>query len=234
MTTDNNEPVRKNETVVRPEEDAALNEWNEILEDIPEFIRKPLIEYGKQIAAGIMIVLLAVVIVSGYSHYRQSQENEAATALAFAIANTDTVAKVDALKKVIQEHSGTDAADHAVILLAAAQRDNGNFAGAAANFKKAADIFGEDTLAGQSAVMGSGYVAEAEDRNEQAAKYYEDAIEASVGFEEIALSDKARVLAASGRISEAIGCYDKLIEMKPLGLDLDFIRYQVMQLSSKK
>ncbi len=227
----NEQPVENmNEQPATEQEPVDI--WQEVLEGLPELLRSPLEQYARQIIAGFVIIVLGSLLFTGYNTYRFRQESAAATAFGLALSAKDPVALAQGMEKVVKEHAGTHAARHAMLLLAAAQRDAGDMLHASENFKKAADAIDRDSIAGQSALMGSAYVAEARGDNEHALEGYDAAISAGTGFEKIALADKARVLAAMDRKSDALACYEKLLDASPAEKDLDYIRYQIMQMSA--
>lgn len=232
--------VNMNETPVEKvkeqpaREQAEVDIWHEILDGFPEWLRTPIQDYARQIIAGIVIVLLGALLFTGYNTYRFRQESSAATAFGLAMSARDPVVVAEGMQKVIKEHAGTKAADLALLLLGAAQRDAGDMLHATENFNKAVQTLGKDSVAGQSALMGAAYVAEIQGDNKKALEGYDVAIKDQKGFETIAMSDKARVLAAMGRHGDALACYEKIIDSSPGSQDLGYIRYQVMKLSSSK
>ncbi len=203
----------------------------ELLSGLPEWLKEPLMEYSRQIVAGIVILLLAVALWSGYSTYDRNQENMAATALGAALEKGDPAARASALKEVVRSHSRSEAARHALLLLAAAERDAGMTDEAKKLFSQARARYGKDSICFQSAVMGEAYIDEQAGDNKSAAKGFQIPADKELGLEAIALLDLARVQAELGNKDQALSAYNRFLALKPGSKSLDFVRYQIMKLS---
>lgn len=233
-TQTENHPEEQDHIHTQNMEDVEQTPWQEFFALLPTWLRSPIEEYARQIVAGVVVAIVGTLLISGYSIYRSGQEKAGATAFGFAMSANEPADMIKGMQKVIKEHAGTNAADHAVLMLASAQRDAGDMEASMKNFEKALKIFGPDSLAGQSALIGSGYVAESKGDYSKAADIYRQLADSDAGFEGIAISDQARVLAELGEKEKALACYEKLLETVPGGQSLDFIRYQVMKLSTEK
>ncbi len=204
---------------------------DEILAGLPAWIREPLTRNFRQIFAGVTCALLAVALWSGYTTFVERGENAASTELGLAVHAGDPGVRKEKLEKVIQEHGSTDAAEHAVLLLAAALRDEGDTAGAATYFQKALADFSEDSPLYDSALMGLGYCAEEAGKRLEAAEKFSKAADRAQGYETVALLDLARVSAARGNSKAALEAYEKFMAAAPMSSQLDFVRFEIMKLS---
>ncbi len=221
---------RHDQTPIQPAGNAG-EFLEELLSGLPEWLKEPLIEYSRQIVAGIVILLLAVALWSGYSSYDRNQENMAATALGTALEKNDPVARASALKEVIRAHSHSEAARHALLLLAAAERDAGKIDKAKKLFSQARTKYDKDSICFQSAVMGEAYIDEQTGDDKSAAKGFQIPADKELGLEAIALLDLARVQAELGNKEQALSAYNRFLALKPASKSLDFVRYQIMKLS---
>jgi predicted negative regulator of RcsB-dependent stress response len=201
------------------------------LADLPEWARGPIMAYGKQAAAALVLLLLAVALWSGYTHYTATKEAEAAYALGQVFAIEEPDKRISRLKEVINRFEGTDAADHARLMLAGQLLDDGKWDEAASAFKDAEGNL-EHALA-DSAIMGYGYAQEETGALDSALSSYSRASDSKNGFEAVAILDKARVLLKKGAKEQALAAYDRYIDMKPQSPQLDFIRFQIQMLSAE-
>ncbi len=206
---------------------------DEILEGLPEWIREPLVQNFRQILAGMACALLVVALWSGYTSFVERGEQAASAQLGTAIHTSDAGKRIELLKKVISEHGSTDAADHAVLLLAAAQRDAGHLDEAMKSFDRAKKIFSASSALYDSALMGLGYSAEESGMLGEAAASFKKASADALGYESVALLDLARVSAAAGKAEEALAAYEKFMAASPMSQELDFVRFEIMKLSDK-
>ncbi len=200
------------------------------LADLPEWARGPIMAYGKQAAAALVLLLLAVALWSGYTHYTASKEAEAAYALGQVFAIEEADQRISKLKDVINRFEGTDAADHARLLLAGQLLDDGKWDEAASAFKKAEASL--DHALADSAIMGYGYAQEETGALDSALSSYSRAAESKNGFEAVATLDRARVLMKKGNREQALAAYDRYLDMRPQSPQLDFIRFQIQMLST--
>ncbi len=202
---------------------------DELLADVPEWLRGPLKENYKQILASLAIVILAVSLWSGYSFYTTRQEESASYHLGIALSKQDVNSRIKELEDLRSRFSHTSAARLARLLLGQALLEKGEW-------KKAGEIF--SACAGEfkgalsdTALMGQGYASEAEKDLDQALADYKKAETAGTGFEAVAILDSARVLAEKGEKKEALQAYDRYLDLKPQSPFLDFIRYEILKLS---
>ena len=209
------------------------NILEEILSGLPPQVRNTLQKFLREILAGIIVVVLAISLWFGYSAYITRQENQAAAAMGTAIQQPDPEKRISALREVLHEHSHTVVSKHTLLLLGAIQRDFGQVELAKKSFSRAKQEFSEDNLLYYSALMGLGYLQEDEAKLDEARQAYKSLSETQLGFEAIAALDFARVSSASGYNEEALEAYNKYLSMKPQSSQLDFVRHQVMKLSSE-
>jgi predicted negative regulator of RcsB-dependent stress response len=205
----------------------------EILSGLPPQVRNILQKFLREILAGIIIVVLTISLWFGYSAYTTKQENQAAAALGSAMQQPDPAKMISALEKVVHKHGHTKTGKHAILLLGAVQRDSGKVESAKKSFNRAKQEFSEDSLLYYSALMGLGYLQEDEAELDEARQAYKTSSKTQLGFEAIAALDFARVSSALKHNEEALEAYNKYLSMKPQSSQLDFIRHQIMKLSSE-
>ncbi len=223
----NGGPVQQAVTEEAPEQE--VDRVDELLADVPEWLRGPLKENYRQILAGLAIIILTVSLWSGYSYYRDRQENAASYHLGIAMAKNSVDERIKALEDLRSRFSHTSAARLSRLLMAQAYMEKKDWKKAQATFETCASDF-EGAL-GDSAVMGHGYALEQEKKPDQALQDYRKAEEAKRGFEAVAMLDRARVLSEEGRKKEALDAYDHYLDLKPKSPFLDFIRYEILKLS---
>ncbi len=214
-------------------EHQGKNILEEILSSLPLQVRNTLQKFLREILAGIIIVVLAVSLWFGYSAYTTRQENQAAAAMGTAIRQQDPAKMISSLEKVVHNHSHTVVGRHALLLLGAVQRDSGQVEAAKKSFNRAKQEFSEDSFLYYSALMGLGYLQEEDAKLDEARQAYKFSSETQLGFETIAALDFARVSSALGYNNEALEAYNKYLSLKPQSSQLDFVRHQVMKLSSE-
>ncbi len=216
-----------------PEKTPVQEIVDEILEGLPEWLREPLAQNFRQIFAAIACVMVAVALWSGYTGYVERGENIASASLGTALHTPDPEQRIELLEKVVKEHGRSDAGEHAVLLLGAAARDAGDLEQASRYFAKARSRFSKESPLYYSAVMGLGYVKEEQDSPGEAKNFFKQAADSAAGYETVALLDLARVCAASGDTSGALEAYEKFMAAAPMSSQLDFVRFEIMQLSAK-
>jgi len=209
------------------------NILEEILSGLPPQVRNTLQKFLREILAGIIVVVLAISLWFGYSAYITRQENQAAAAMGTAMHQPDPAKKISALEEVIHQHSHTIVGKHALLLLGAIQRDSGQVEPAKKSFSRAKQEFSKDNFLYYSALMGLGYLQEDEAKLDEARQTYKSSSETQLGFEAIAALDFARVSSALGYNEEALEAYNNYLSLKPQSSQLDFVRHQVMKLSSE-
>ena len=220
------------QTPIAPEHQEK-NILEEILSGLPPQVRNTLQKFLREIVAGIIIVVLAMSLWFGYSAYTTRQENQAAAAMGTAIQQADPAKMISSLEKVVHNHSHTVVGKHALLLLGAVQRDSGQVEAAKKSFNKAKQEFSEDSFLYYSALMGLGYLHEEDAKLDEARQAFKTSSETLLGFEAIAALDFARVSSALGYNEEALEVYNKYLALEPQSTQLDFVRHQVMRLSSE-
>ena len=213
-----------------PQKTPAQEIIDEILAGLPQWLAEPLAQNFRQIFAAIACVLLIAALWSGYTGFVERGENAASAQLGTALHTADPRERMDLLEKVVQEHSHTDAAEHALLLIGAAAREAGDNDAAAEYFAKALDTF-SGTLH-DSALMGLGYCDEEKGNPSGAAGRFSKVAENASGYETVAMLDLARVSAASGNTREALEAYEKFMAAAPMSSQLDFVRFEIMKLSA--
>ncbi|MBW1670439.1 MAG: tetratricopeptide repeat protein [Deltaproteobacteria bacterium] len=220
------------QTPIAPEHHGK-NILEEILSGLPPQVSNTLQKFLREILAGIIVVVLAISLWFGYSAYITGQENQAAAAMGTAMQQPDPAKKISALEKVIHQHSHTVVGKHSLLLLGAIQRNSGQIELAKKSFGRAKQEFSKDNFLYYSALMGLGYLQEDEAKLDEARQTYKSSSEAQLGFETIAALDFARVSSALGYNEEALEAYNNYLSLKSQSSQLDFVRHQVMKLSSE-
>ncbi len=219
----------KRQTVDVPQED--FREFlNQLLTLLPPQAREYVRRYSREILAGALALILCIVLISGYSHYKESQESQAATLMGEALYERSPDKRISILEEVVKDHSSTDAARLALSLLARAYYEKGAKARAVEYYHKAVQEAPDDSVVKQSALLGWGYVLEEKGDFEEALKKFDDAIQVSKGLEKIALLDKARVAKEAGKVDVALDAYNKVLSEEPTSDELDFVKFEILEL----
>jgi len=225
------------EQVETPFDDSLKEQLKQLFDELTGLLPGPVRDFVKsqsrEILAGILIVLLAFLLWSGYSAYDASQERKGATALGSAMQNPDPAHRAKMLKEIINQHGRTKAADQAILLLGSAYRDVGDTDKATEYFNKAKEAFDEDSSLRQSAKMGLGYVLEGKGDIQAAFEIYKQVSGTNKGFSAVATLEEARTATMLGKRDDALSAYNRYLSIKPEGENLDFVRYQIMKLSQK-
>jgi len=220
----------QSETGSEGHEEEERDKLDELLADVPEWLRGPLKQYYRQILVTIALIVVASILISGYSYYTQRQEAAASYQLGLAMASASIDEKIDSLKKVQESFSHTDAARIAGLLLGQVYLQKGQWDQALDAFKRSERDF--RGIMADTAVMGQAYSHEEKKELNQALALFKKVADTQNGMEAVATLDEARVLKALGRNREAVRAFDRYLDLEPKSPFLDFIRYQVMNLSS--
>ncbi len=207
---------------------AALKE--ELLSSLPLWAREFLEKHAREIISAMLVIILGIALWSGYSSYSHKQQSLAAAALGNALRIEESQKKIAALEEVIKEHSHTQAAKQAQLILAAELKKIGKVEKAKAAFKIAASKL--DGPLSTSATMGFGYASEDLGDLDSAATAYKKAAEREDGFEAVAYLDLGRVESAKKNNQAAIDAYNQYITLKSNSKLLDYVRYKIENLSS--
>ncbi len=227
-TAENEKPLHHGAEEQGPEEEK--DKIDELLADVPEWLRGPLKLYYRQILVSIALVIVFACLWSGYSYYVHTQEEAASFQLGIAMASQDINRKTADLKNVIEKFSRTDAASIARLLLGQVYLQKGEFDNALNSFKQAEGDF--SGIMADSAVMGQGYCHEEKKQLNDALKLFGQVAKSKNGMEAVAVLDEARIYKALGKKEEAVKSFDRYLDLEPQSPLLDFIRFQVMNLSS--
>ncbi len=207
-----------------------VDKIDELLRDVPEWLREPLKENYKQILATIAIIIVVTVLWSGFSYYTNKQETNASYSLGLAMAQKDVNERFKALKEIVDKYSHTNAAKIANVLIGQAYLEKAEFKNALNSFKEAAPDF--DGIIHDSAILGQGYALEEQKEFDKALKRYKEVSKSKNGLESIAILDEARIYKQKGQKEEAIKAFNKYLDLEPQSPFLDYIRYQVLNISS--
>jgi len=212
------------------EHEPEKDRLDELLADVPEWLRGPLKQYYRQILVTISLVLVVSCLLSGYAYYVRRQETAASFQLGIAMSTTNIDKKIEELKKIQSSFSHTSAARLAGLLIGQVYLQKGKWDSALDAFKRAEGDF--SGIMADTAHMGQGYsLEERKNLNEALARFREVAGRKN-GMEAVATLDEARVYQELGQKEQAVSAYDKYLDLEPKSPLLDFIRFQVMNLSS--
>ncbi len=218
----------------QPAKDIPL-EANSVQEQIlslfPPQMRDILRDHFREILAGIVVIVLAALLGTGYNIYSSNRENRAAAALGAAIAERDPDARVEALEKVVKQHRHTNAMHQALLLLGAAERELNDNARAQDAFKKAREAFPGGSVGRVSATMGLAYLYERQGKLQEAQKLFREAGSEKTGYEAVALLDLARVSAKLGKKDQALDACNEYIGQKPESQNMDYVRFMISEFS---
>jgi len=225
------EMVATSEPVGEPQNEGEeeKDKLDELLADVPEWLRGPLKQYYKQILVTISLIVVVACLISGYSYYIQRQEAAAAFQLGIAMASSNIEDKIAGFEKIQKSFSNTDAAKIAELLIGQVYLQTGKWDQALDAFKRAEGDF--TGIMADTAVMGQAYSHEEKKALNEALSLFQKVAANENGMEIVATLDKARVLKELGRTEEAIKAFDRYLDLDPKSPLLDFIRFQVINLS---
>jgi predicted negative regulator of RcsB-dependent stress response len=154
-------------------------------------------KYQREIAILLGLAVLGIVGLAGYRLYRDRREATAATL--FSSAKTPA-----AYEAIINQHSDTAAAASAYLLLADAQRKDGNYAEANATLMKFLEKFPRHQLA-NTARMAMAANQQAMGKEDEAFATYQQVASANVpGFNApMALIEQVHILQEKGKAEDA-------------------------------
>lgn len=201
--------------------------YESFLRSLPPWIRHIVEIHGREILAGVTVVLAAVLLWSGYTAYRSMQENRGASALGAALLTSEGADRIEALSKVIQEHASTAASLQARLLLGAAYRAQGDADKAREAFHDAQKQAPDGSIIEISATLGLASLAEDAGEYAKAADAYR--VCASKGFSS-AFLDLARVLAKSGDISGARTAYADFLAANPTARQKPYVEFEISRM----
>ncbi|GEM_PF-1003052 len=210
--------------------DPPVDPMEAYLADLPEWARGPVMAYGRQALAGIVLFLLAVGIWTGFSHYMEGKETKAAYALGQALSAPDAKERMSLLKKVVSQYGSTDAGAQAQLVLSGEYLEQDEFDKARDGFVKARK--GLKLALKDGATMGESYALEEKKEYKAALDGFSKAIEKKQGYEAVALLDKARISLKLGNSREAMEAYNQYLDIRPDSPLLDFIRFKLQKLAS--
>ncbi len=212
------------------EQEPEKDRLDELLADVPEWLRGPIKQYYRQILVTIALVLVVSCLLSGYAYYVRRQETAASFQLGLAMSTTNIDKKIEELKKIQNSFSHTSAARLAGLLIGQVYLQTGDWDSALDAFKRAEGDF--SGIMADTAHMGQGYSLEEKKSLNEALTRFKDVAARKNGMEAVATLDEARVYQELGKKEEAVSAYDRYLDLEPKSPLLDFIRFQVMNLSS--
>lgn len=194
----------------------------------------------KQVALGIVIVIL-VAVVAAYYFWRQNQtEVDAGQALTQALmsveANSDAGQLANAFLKIATDYSGTQGGGRALVLGASTLFESGKYPEAQAQFQSYLDTYHSGPF-GSLAALGVATSLEAQGKIDAAANAYQRVIN---GYSEPNTVDAAQFALAKideqqGRFVEAENFYRTVARNNPnsaMGSEAAFRAYQLNLRSS--
>lgn len=207
------------------------------LDEIKSFSSARLLDIAmgrmREILAGASVVILLLALLAGYAFYKNRQETKSSLLLADAISSGQQAEKETALlKDLVQKYGDSEAAKQALLILGAFYRDKGETDQAIDAFSKARKMFPEGNALFATSSLGLGYLDEGKKLYDDAKKNFKSSGQ-NKAFEPLATLDLARVLAESGHRDEALESYNRYISLAKESPQLDFVHYEVTELSKK-
>ncbi len=210
-----------------PIDGPPLSPYESFLRSLPPWLRHIVETHGREILAGVAVVLAAALLWSGYTAYRSMQENRGASALGAALLTPEGADRIEALSKVIQEHASTAASLQARLLLGAAYRAQGDAGKAKEVFQDVQKQAPDRSILAISATLGLASLEEDAGEYAKAADAYR--VSASKGFSS-AFLDLARVLAKSGDMSGARTAYSDFLAANPTAREKPFVEFEIRRM----
>ena len=228
----------------QPNHPEALEEmtWQEELQELteqllrmlPEPVRDFCREKARELIAGVAIVAMVVLLVYGYSAYSNMRENQAATAMGAALHAAKMEERIQGLEKVIKEYGSTDAADQATLLLGALYQRQGENKKAEEFYRKAEQRLSSGNPLAQAAMMGRGYLMELGGDEKGAKGIFQGLSKGDGPYRAVALLDYARAARLTGDTDTALAALNQYISLKPTAENLDYVRYQIVEMAAKE
>jgi len=156
------------------QQEPQQDKLDELLADVPEWLRGPLKLYYRQILVSIALVIVVASLWSGYSYYVNRQEAAASFQLGIAMSSNNMDSKISELKSIQDRFSRTSAARLAGLLIGQVYLQKGEWDNALEAFKKAEGDF--EGIMADTAAMGQGYSLEEKRQLEGALSRRMDAI----------------------------------------------------------
>ncbi len=222
---------------------SALTEGEDFkafLEDLlglfPETVREFITTHSREIISGILVIILVIVLYSGYSSYSENQEEKGAMLAGTALFEQDHDKKIDMLTSIIREHGMTDAYKLALPMLARTYYEKGDRNKALKFFKEAQSEFSSDSIGYKASLMGEGYLLEEKGAFDEALKRFDALIEAKerLGFEKIARLEKALAAKRAGKKDIALQEFNLFLNESPSSNELEFVKFEILKLKAKE
>ncbi len=205
---------------------------DQILSLLPQSVRGFCREKAREIIAGISIAVMVVLLAYGYDLYSEMRENQAATALGTSLHAAKAEDRISGLEKLVKDYGSTDAAGQALLLLGSLYNRQGDFEKAIAYYKKAEERFGSGAVFTYAAMMGRAYLLEEKGTVKDAGTLFKEISAKENPYKAVALLDYARTARFSGDSDAALDALNKYISLKPNADNLDYVRYQIVQMAA--
>jgi tetratricopeptide (TPR) repeat protein len=143
----------------------------------------------KRVSIIVIAIFGVIVLIMGYRYVHQMNEEKSSALLGQAqleYQNLNYPKAKEFINRLIEEYSGTDAADQGQFLLANLYFQEGNIEEAKMNFKEFIDSYGGSNILIASGIAGYAACLEKEGNYSEAAEYYERAQKKSPDFVEAA------------------------------------------------
>jgi predicted negative regulator of RcsB-dependent stress response len=161
------------------------------------------------IQVAVAVVVAAIVFTSLYGSYRERQKEEAASALAKAMKQTQG-GQVEALRKVSEEFGSTSSALWAKVEIAHLAMQKGSFSEAGDKYRKILAEIDKANPLYPLVLFGLAQALEADKKFPDAAKEY-DTLKGFKGYEQIAYTGMGRLEEVQGNIEKAIAVYNNFL-----------------------
>ncbi len=184
--------------------EGVLEQFN-LPPNVISFIRKNV----RAIQIAIAVVVITTVAVVLYKSYLEKKISDSSNALTLALEQP-AEARITALKNVVNDFSGTDAAMWATVELGHQFMKDGKFDEAEREYAKIAKDTDFDDPAHPLALLGQGQAYEGLERYDEAGKVYSE-LKDIKGYRDIAYINLARTLEAKGDVDAAIITYNEYL-----------------------
>lgn len=160
-----------------------------------------------QVAIGVIVA--AIIFTSLYGSYREKIREEASSALAKAMQQTND-GKSEALRKVVTEYGSTSSALWAKVGLAHLDMEKGAFSDASEKYRKLLPDIDRGNSLYPLVVFSLAQALEADKKFAESSKEY-DLLKGFKGYEHIAYSGMARLEEVQGNLEKAIAVYNNFL-----------------------
>jgi len=154
-------------------------------------------------------IAVALIAWSGYDYYAATRLEKSTSFLADAMAEVADDLRADKLAKVIDNHSGTDAALWSLVELAHTDMKNGRYPEAVARYREALDDIDKESPIAPLLHIALAQAYEQSKDTDNAIKQYQDLTEEK-GFADMGYMALGRIYDQKGETVKARDAYEKI------------------------